>query len=195
MDDKTEYRYAEFRELDNGNLLGTAIRYGDIATIRDWSETFAPGSIQAEDVIANVQHDRNRLIARTGGGGLDLRHSDDGLDVELAFLPTREAQDARELVKRAVLRGLSVEFRAIKDSWKGRHRTILEAVVTGVALVTKPAYAQSTVASVRSEGGFQSASSPPICLSIGPTSGPTRRAPLGPTTACGKPVGRRLLWQ
>ena len=102
-------------------------------------------------MTANIQHDRSRIIARTGDGGLTLTDSENALTMALEFLGTREAQDARELTRRGVLGGVSVEFEAIKDRWTGNHRTIEKAVLSGLALVDRAAYPHAKVEAVRSE--------------------------------------------
>ena len=59
---------------------------------------------------------------------------------------TADARDTLTLVKAGVLRGLSVEFRAIAERFEQGVRIISEAVLTGLAIVDKPAYSESTVA-------------------------------------------------
>ena len=66
----------------------------------------------------NFQHDRTRPIARTGGGGLELTDSRELLEMRVEVPETREGMDALELVKRSILRGLSVEFRAVSERYE-----------------------------------------------------------------------------
>ena len=146
---KLEKRYAEFRETEIGTLKATVIRYGERANIAGFTEEFTPGSLDHRDVVANTFHSRDKVIARTNGGGLVLTDTAESLKMELAFLPTQDAADARELARRGVLRGVSVEFTATKDRWTGNHRTIERAELSGLALVPRPAYEGSTIESVR----------------------------------------------
>ena len=125
------------------------IRYGERANIAGFTEEFLPGSLDHRDVVANTFHSRDKVIARTNGGGLVLTDSPESLSMELAFLPTVDAQDARELARRGVLRGVSVEFTATKDRWTGTHRTIEQAELSGLALVPRPAYEGSQIQDVR----------------------------------------------
>lgn len=144
----TEYRFAELR-ADGRTLEGVAVRYGDEAQITpSVRERFEAGSITpvADGVILNVQHDRRRPLARTGdGGGLELLDSSDALKVRAALPPTREADDTLALVKRGVLRGLSVEFDIIRERWEGTLRIVERALLAGIGVVDRPAYPQSAV--------------------------------------------------
>ena len=149
---KIEHRYtAELRETEIGTLRATVIRYGERANIAGFTEEFLPGSLDHKDVVANLHHDRSKVIARTNGGGLNLLDSPESLSMELGFLPTQDAQDARTLARRGVLSGVSIEFRAIKDQWQGNHRTIEKAELSGLALVPRPAYQGSKIEAVRHE--------------------------------------------
>lgn len=153
---KTETRFSEIRAQD-GNLTGTVLRYGDVATIGGQPERFEPGAfgnVAALDVILNVQHERTRPIARTGGG-LSLSDSPESLRMAAELPQTRDAADTLELVRTGVLRGLSVEFHAIRETFEHGVRVIQEAVLTGLGIVDRPAYAESTVearAELRQDG-------------------------------------------
>ena len=153
---KTETRFSELR-ADGDSLTGVAVRYGDIATIGGQLERFEPGAfgnVAALDVILNVQHERTRPIARTGGG-LTLQDGPESLRMAAALPTTQDAADALELVRSGVLRGLSVEFRAIRETFENGVRVIHEALLTGLGVVDKPAYPASVVearAELRQEG-------------------------------------------
>lgn len=144
-----ERRAFEFRASAEGVIEGTAIPYGAVATIGDFTERFLPGSVTFGSVIANRQHDRHKPLARTDGGGLTLTDSATELRARIELPDTTDGRDVRELVKRGVLRGLSVEFQAIRDEWREAERTIHQATVTGLAVVDTGAYAGATVAEVR----------------------------------------------
>ena len=146
---ETEKRFYEIRAVSGRRLEGTAIRYGDTALVKNIGpERFlvgAFGDLREADCILNVQHDRGRPIARTGGGGLTLADSPEALQL-IADLPTvNEANDALELVRTKVLRGFSVEFRALKETFEGGVRTIESAELLAIGLVDRPAYGGSTV--------------------------------------------------
>ena len=149
-----EYRYAELRQ-DGRRLIGTAVRYGEIADNTPVGpERFEPGAFAPiGDAILNVQHDRGRPLARTYGGGLVLHDTESELRVEAALPKTREAEDALALVKAGVLRGLSIEFHPLQERMDGNVRVIERAHLSGVAVVDSGAYPGSTVEARRRGGG------------------------------------------
>ena len=147
-----QHRYVELRYDGERTISGTALRYGDVAIIFGEKERFesgAFGDVSKADVIMNLQHVRSIPIARSGGGGLVV--SDDGQEVAIkAELPeTTGANDALELIKKRVLRGLSVEFRPNEWRYEGpqddRTFIIEKAVLRGVGVVDRPAYPASRV--------------------------------------------------
>ena len=142
---KTETRYSDGLEADGGKLTGVVMRYGSHG---DKNERFAPGVFGASigDVMLNVQHDRSKPLARTGGSGLELKDSPAALTMTATLPKTREARDTVALVKSGVLRGLSVEFRALKERRVGGVRVIERAELLAVGVVDKPSYEASTVA-------------------------------------------------
>ena len=86
------------------------------------------------------------MLARTGGGGLLLTDSAAALEVRAELPETSEANDALALVAAGVLRGLSLEFVATRESMVGPTRVIASARLVGIAVVDKPAYSASKVA-------------------------------------------------
>ena len=140
-----EKRFAEFRATPDG-VAGTLIRWGDVAEIGEFTERFAAGSIDHRgDLIVNLQHDRGKPVARTGAG-LELRSTDAGIEAAITWPETAPAREAKELVEARIVRGLSMEFRADKETWKGRERLVTNARLLGLALVDRPAYPGSTIA-------------------------------------------------
>ena len=148
-----ESRFLEVR-ADGRVITGAALNYGDVARLRAGREVFDPrpfGDVSALDVIANIQHNRERPLARTGGGGLTLNDSAERLAVRADLPNTRDADDALELVRTGVLRGWSIEFDPHRESQDGDLRRIHRALLGGLGLVDRPAYRQS-LAEVRQEG-------------------------------------------
>ena len=141
--EELEYRYAPV-QLNGRVLSGTVMRYGEVSEGIVQPERFLPGSLEFSDVILNVQHERNRPIARTPET-LVLTDSRESLEMRAEVPETREGTDAVELVRKSILRGLSVEFRAIRERYEGGIRVIERALLSGIGLVDKPAYLGSTV--------------------------------------------------
>ena len=104
-------------------------------------------------MLLNVQHDRSRPIARTGGGGLEVRDTARALELRADLPLTRDADDALTLVRAGVLRGLSIEFEALRERWDAAVRVVERARLYAVGLVDRPAYPQSAVSARQSPQG------------------------------------------
>ena len=144
-----ERRFIELRKVEGRRLSGIAVTYGDTATLPFGRERFEPGAfgdVGELDVVLNVQHQRSRPLARTGGGGLELADSATELRIAAELPETREAEDTLTLIRSGVLRGLSIEFSALKESMAGGVRSIERAALHGIGVVDSPAYPQSSVA-------------------------------------------------
>ncbi len=148
--DEPQTRFAALRWDDNSRVLsGTLIRYGDVAEL-SWGEKerFEPGAfgnVSAADVMLNVQHDRSRPLARSGGGGVTLDDTSERLRMEATLPDTADARDVLNLIRHRVLRGLSVEFYPKRSRKDGDVVVISEAELKNVAVVDRPAYANSTL--------------------------------------------------
>ena len=126
--DKIERRAIEFRQTAPGIIEGTVIPYDSKSTIAGlFSETFEPGSIRYGSVLVNRQHDRARPLARLGFG-LTLEDAPEALRARIELPDTVEGRDTRALIEAGVLRGLSAEFRAVREDWPSpTERIIAEA--------------------------------------------------------------------
>ena len=141
-----ERRFFEFRQAGERTLSGRAVRYGDIAKLPWGSERIEAGAFAPlGDVLLNAQHDRRTPLARTGGGGLELADSAEALIIEATLPETRAADDVLELVRKKILRGLSIEFLPKTERLEGQVRIIERAILSGVAVVDRPAYTDSEV--------------------------------------------------
>ena len=149
-----ERRFTELRQ-DGRRLSGTAVRYGDLAQLPWGTERIEAGAFAPlGDVILNTLHDRQTPLARTDGGGLLLNDTTAALEVIAELPPTQAADDVLALVKRKVLRGLSIEFRADSERLEGDIRVIERARLSGVAVVDRPAYPDSAVEARQGGGGL-----------------------------------------
>jgi HK97 family phage prohead protease len=135
-------------------VRGYAAVYDQPTTLQDdyaGTETIGRGAFDAAlagdpDVIATVNHDFGQLLGRTSSGTLRLRQDDQGLAFELDLPDTTLGRDARELVRRGDLRGMS--FTAMPGEVERVdggvvHRSFAELLE--VSLVAIPAYSGTTV--------------------------------------------------
>ena len=149
----TERRCSELR-VSGRTVSGTVLRYGDIADMGAFRETFLPGAfgdVSQLDTTLNTMHRADRLVGRTGGGGVVFRDTPGALLMSATMPATRDGDDALELVRNGTLRGLSVEFRAIRDRFVGDLREIGRAVLDGIGLVDRAAYPGSVGLEVRQD--------------------------------------------
>ena len=145
---RTLYCRAELNPENNLQLSGIAVRYGDTARLPFGSERIeagAFGNVSDSDIILNRQHDRTMPLARTGGGGLQVIDSPTELRLEAELPDTPTGREAMTLVRSGVLRGFSIEFRAIREYVRDKIVHVAQAALVGIALVDKPAYPASQV--------------------------------------------------
>ncbi len=148
----------EFRLADR-KLTGYAATFGVRAKIADFTETIAPGAFKGSlaggtDVVALVDHDPGKLLARTRSGTLRLNEDDRGLRFELDLPETQLGRDTLALVERGDIGGASFGFTipAGGDQWRGSDRTLLKVNLVDISIVNSwPAYPQTSV-SARSHG-------------------------------------------
>lgn len=144
-----ERRYFDIRQADDGGrtLSGVAIVYGDVAAFPWGRERIEAGAFQPlGDVVLNFQHDRGRPLARTGGGGLEVMDDTGKMEIRATLPETQESDDVLELVRQSIVRGLSVEFVADRETFEGNDLRIIEkATLYAVAVVDEPAYSRSEV--------------------------------------------------
>ena len=146
---ETEIRYSEVRaEPDGRILIGRILVYRDVAILPFGREMFLPGAfspVESLDVILNLQHQRTAPIARTAGGGLYLEDGQDTLSMRADLPESSAGTEALNLVRGKILRGLSVEFKALQENMVAGVREISKAMLTGIGLVDRPAYPKSNL--------------------------------------------------
>ncbi len=127
-------------------LFGTILKYGEVSPSHQ--ERFLPGAFSLDPVTTrwlDYRHDRTRVLAHTEGGGLTLRDSSEALllEAELPNLPLSER--ALGEIASGVLQGLSIEFRAERESRDGSVRVVEKADLAGIGLVASPSFPASRV--------------------------------------------------
>ncbi len=143
----TEYR-ATGRRLE-----GYAAKFGTEARIGDVVETIAAGAFAASlstkrDILALVDHDQTRVLARTKSGNLKLTEDSQGLQFDLSLPETQAGKDVLTLAERGDLGGMSFGFTVNKDGerWTGNHRELRSVNLVEISVVSAwPAYPGTVV--------------------------------------------------
>ena len=149
-----ELRYSELRQAGR-SIYGTAVVYNEVATGAPSPERFLPGAFSPiGDIPFTVQHDRRRIIARNGGGGLEIQDTTESLKIRAKLLETREAQDAHLMISNGLLRGLSIEFYPTSESQENGVRVLSKAVLTTISAVDDPAFSGSHIEARQLRGSF-----------------------------------------
>ena len=142
---------------DNGSFSGYGSVFGNIDSYR---EIVAPGAF--EDSLKSIadsgdplpalwQHDSSQPI-----GGYNLLEEDDhGLKVD-GFLMVDEipmAKQAHALMKRRVVKGLSIGYYVLADSFdeKDRIRTLTKLDLVEISIVTFPANPEAQIDAVKAK--------------------------------------------
>lgn len=142
----------ELRAKDR-RLEGYAARFSTDARIADFIEVIAPGAFAASlrsgrDVLAMVDHDPGKVLARTKSGSLKLAEDSAGLAFELTVPDTQPGRDALALAERGDLGGMSFGFLVPEggESWAGNRRTLTAIDLYEISVVNAwPAYEGTTV--------------------------------------------------
>lgn len=150
--DGLERRAATEVRAAGRRLEGYAAAFATPARIGEFTETIMPGAFRASlagkgDVLALVDHDPARLLARTSSGTLRLAEDSRGLHFELDVPDTSLGRDLLALAERRDLGGMSFGFRAVSETWPTRDRRELRAVnLIEVSVVQAfPAYTATSV--------------------------------------------------
>ena len=142
-----EIRFKEDESRQSpGILTGTLMTYETRAS--DRPETFEQDSLEWPDdgIVIYEQHNPHAPIVRAIPfvEGREVK-------INTPFPNTTRGRDAAVNLREGVLTGLSVEFKAVRQSFRSGVRSISKAMLRGAGLVVAPAYSDS-LAEVRSEG-------------------------------------------
>jgi HK97 family phage prohead protease len=150
--DGMERRAATELRAAGRKLEGYAAVFDAPARIGGFTEIIKPGAFRASleargDVLALVDHDPSRLLARTGSGTLRLAEDSRGLRFELDVPDTQLGRDVLALAERRDLGGMSFSFRAKEERWPAADRRELRAVLLLEVSVVQafPAYSATSV--------------------------------------------------
>ncbi len=118
-------------------------------------ETISPGAFSASlrasgDILALVDHDPARVLARTRSGTLRLSEDANGLAFDLDLPDTQAGRDVLALAERGDLGGMSFGFTATDEDRDGDRRELRAVELFEISVVAAwPAY-DGTIVNARS---------------------------------------------
>jgi HK97 family phage prohead protease len=150
--------YTEIRASEDSKLLvGYAASFNSLShDLGGFREIIKPGAFdrtlkENPDVLALVEHDTAKVLARTTNGTLRIVPDELGLRVEIDPANTSYGRDVVELVKRGDVAGMSFCFRVYEGgesldlSSNPPIRTLQSVELREVSVVVNPAYPATEV--------------------------------------------------
>ena len=136
---KIEIREDE-AHMGPGRIHGVLMSYNTRAS--DRAEVFEAGSLSWPEsgIVVNRQHLRSAPVAR-----LVPTIEGDKVMIDAPLPDTVAGRDAAAEIRSGLMRGLSIEFRSVRQTIVGGVRRIASAVLSGAAIVDSPSYSSSTV--------------------------------------------------
>lgn len=141
-------------------LEGYAATFNSETVIAGYSETIRPGAFRKAldskaDILALVDHDATKLLARTRSGSLRLAEDSKGLAFDLDLPDTSIGRDVLALAERRDLGGMSFAFVPIDEHWDGDKRELRSVNLKEISVVSAfPAYQQTEVTARSRAGAF-----------------------------------------
>lgn len=135
-----------------GSVFGNVDSYREIVAPGAFAESLAAIKASGDPLPALWQHQSSQPI-----GGYDVLAEDArGLKVEGFLLKDHivKAAEAYQLMKRRIVKGLSIGYYVLEDTWneKDRIRTLTKLDLQEISIVTFPANAEAQIDSVKSMG-------------------------------------------
>ena len=135
---RCEIRLAEVAGKPS-RLTGVLMAYNKVAT--DRRELFEAGALKWDGpLVLNRQHNRAAPILR-----FEPVESEGRVLIDVEVPSTTAGADALSEVRSGLFRGLSIEFRSIKEVFVNGIRRISSASLVAAALVDSPSYSGSVV--------------------------------------------------
>lgn len=160
--ERRTFRGLEVRKAATDAHIGTLVGYAAVweSESRDfggWKEVLKPGVFtrslkEKPDVFALYQHDPEKVLARTGAGTLRLEEDQRGLRVEMDLIDTQLNRDVLAQVRSGNVDAMSfgMPAKSVKASWENKAgyalRSVKEAELVEVSIVTIPAYEATEIA-------------------------------------------------
>jgi len=148
-----ETRTATEIRAEGRKLVGYAATFGQETRILDFHETIAPGAFAASlrsnpDILALVDHDAGKVLARSKNRSLILSEDAHGLKFQIDLPETSLGRDILAMATRGDLGGMSFGFTVPEggDEWRGDKRTLRNVVLHEISVVQSfPAYGGTSV--------------------------------------------------
>jgi len=148
-----ETRTATEIRAEGRKLVGYAATFGNETRVLDFHETIAPGAFAASlrsqpDILALVDHDPSKVLARTKNSTLRLSEDARGLAFTIDLPDTTLGRDILAMATRGDLGGMSFGFVVPEggDEWRGDKRTLRNVVLHEISVVQSfPAYGGTSV--------------------------------------------------
>jgi HK97 family phage prohead protease len=150
----------EFRARGR-RLEGYAATFGAEARIGSFLETIRAGAFAKTlacggDVLALVDHDPGRVLARTRSGTLRLSEDSRGLAFDLDLPDTSAGRDVLALAERGDIGGMSFGFTATEEAWVADRRELRAVTLHEISVVLSwPAYDGTEIAARARVGGMR----------------------------------------
>jgi HK97 family phage prohead protease len=155
--DNIEWREAAEVRAAGRRLEGLAAVFDQEADLSGFREVIRRGafrrSLKSGDVLALVDHDRSKLLARTRSGTLRLEEDARGLVFSIDLPDTQPGRDVLALAERGDLGGMSFGFTVPKggETFDGDTRELIDIDLREISIVSAwPAY-EGTSVSARSK--------------------------------------------
>ena len=158
--DKEIRSVVELRSADSNTIEGYAVVFDSESQWLGFYEKIAPSAITEEtlkrsDVFANLDHDTEKVLARSryGKGNLTLTIDERGLKFSFKLLDNELARTVKSYVDAGIISSCSFAFTVAEDgdTWERDedgidHRTITKIDrLFDVSLVYEPAYLETSV--------------------------------------------------
>lgn len=147
-----EKRTAAVGVAEGRTLTGYAAKFDTEARIGHFVEVIRPGAFAdslGRDILALVDHDPTRLLARSKSGTLSLQEDAQGLRYTIQLPDTQAGRDVLALAERGDLGGMSFGFTVGKEGerWEGNKRELRAVNLREISVVSAwPAYDGTSVA-------------------------------------------------
>lgn len=149
-----ETRFAADMQQTGRKLEGYAAVFDQLAEVGGFRERIRQGAFTralsgGQDILALVDHDASRLLARTRNGSLRLSEDTRGLSFSIDLPETTLGRDILTMAERGDLGGASIGFRIPRDGQRinGRDRELTAIDLAEISIVQSfPAYAGTSIA-------------------------------------------------